>query len=235
MTELKSIIAAALMCADEPLSLSQIQNLFIHEKKPPETKAIKKALNELQRDYKDQIVELREIASGFCFRVKQKFSPWIANLYQEKPPRYSRALLETLALIAYKQPITRAEIEEVRGVAVSTYIIKTLTDREWIKVVGQKDVPGKPNLYATTKNFLDYFNLKKLTDLPPLEESQDLEEAEAKLQRELALEVKIEKTETFEVTEDTVTTEETVEKNLEESHFEQTQAIQTDTASDNYN
>ncbi|MEM1244195.1 MAG: SMC-Scp complex subunit ScpB [Pseudomonadota bacterium] len=192
--QLKQILQAALMCAEEPLTLTQLQKLFLHEETPPTTKEIKQILVELQQAENDLPFELKEIASGYRYQVKQAFSPWIANLYQEKPPRYSRALLETLALIAYKQPITRAEIEEVRGVSVSSHIIKTLLEREWIKAVGHRDVPGKPTIFATTKDFLDYFNLKSLAELPALENSQDLEQAEAKLQQELALEVKIEKT-----------------------------------------
>lgn len=167
MMELKFIIEAALFAAQRPLSLSDIENLFAEEEKP-EVEAIKSALAGLKDDFKERPLELKEVASGFRFQVKESLSPWISRLFEEKPVRYSKALLETLAIIAYRQPTTRGEIEDIRGVAVSTMMIKTLLEREWIQVVGHKEVPGRPSLYATTRGFLDYFNLVSLNDLPPL-------------------------------------------------------------------
>ncbi|MGD8407796.1 MAG: SMC-Scp complex subunit ScpB [Thiohalophilus sp.] len=178
--ELKRIIESVLFAADEPVSLKQLQGVF-GDDNPPETSAIKSAIASLQEDYADHSLELREVGSGYRFQVKQDYAGWISKLWEEKPARYSRATLETLALIAYRQPITRGEIEEIRGVSVSTQIIKTLQDREWIKIVGHRDVPGKPALFATTSEFLDYFNLKSLQDLPPLAELRDIDSINAEL------------------------------------------------------
>ncbi|TDY02632.1 SMC-Scp complex subunit ScpB [Thiohalophilus thiocyanatoxydans] len=178
--ELKRIIEAILFAADDPVNLSQLQAVFA-EDDGPDADAIKAAIAALQEDYAEHSLELREINSGYRFQVKQDYANWVAKLWEEKPSRYSRAVLETLALIAYRQPITRGEIEEVRGVSVSTQIIKTLQEREWVKVVGHRDVPGKPALYATTHEFLDYFNLKSLQDLPPLAELRDIDSINAEL------------------------------------------------------
>jgi segregation and condensation protein B len=135
---------------------------------------IRVALAELQADYQDRGIELSEVASGYRIQVRSEYAEWINRLFDERPPRYSRALLETLAIIAYRQPLTRSEIEEIRGVGISSTIIKTLQEREWIRVVGHKDVPGHPELLATTREFLDYFNLKKLADLPSLSELREI-------------------------------------------------------------
>ena len=170
--QLKNIIEAALMAADEPLSIEQLTKLF-EESEQPGNKDIRAALHILAEDCQHRGIEIQEVASGFRFQVRQEYGAWVSKLWEEKPPRYSRAMLETLALIAYRQPVTRAEIEEVRGVAVSSQIMKTLVDREWIKLVGYKDIPGKPALYGTTKQFLDYFNLKNLEDLPALMDLQE--------------------------------------------------------------
>lgn len=178
--ELKRIIESVLFAADEPVSIKQIQDVF-GEDNAQETDAIKSAIAALQDDYADHSLELREVSSGYRFQVKQDYANWVSKLWEEKPARYSRATLETLALIAYRQPITRGEIEEIRGVSVSSQIIKTLQEREWIKVVGHRDVPGKPALYATTHEFLDYFNLKSLQDLPPLSELRDIDSINAEL------------------------------------------------------
>ena len=172
--KIKNIIEAALMVSDKPLSIVRILELFEKDAEAMDRETIKTALDQLQEDYKDRGIELCEIASGYRVQVKGDYAEWINRLFDEKPPRYSRALLETLAIIAYRQPLTRAEIEDIRGVGVSTTIIKTLQEREWIRVVGHKDVPGKPELLATTKEFLDYFNLKKLSDLPTLAEIKEL-------------------------------------------------------------
>jgi segregation and condensation protein B len=171
---IKNILEAALMVSDRPLNMAQIMTLFEKDVEDIDRDLIKTALEQLREDYNNRGIELREVASGYRIQVCSKYSDWINRLYDERPPRYSRALLETLAIIAYRQPVTRAEIEDIRGVVVSTTIIKTLQEREWIRVVGHKDVPGHPELLATTKEFLDYFNLKKLSDLPTLAEIKEL-------------------------------------------------------------
>ncbi len=174
--KIKNIIEAALMVSTKPLSIASILNLFESEQTlQPERNDIRAALEELQQDYSGRGIELAEIASGFRVQARDEFAPWVNHLFDERPPRYSRALLETLAIIAYRQPITRGEIEEIRGVSVSGTIIKTLFEREWIKGVGHRDVPGKPELLVSTKAFLDYFNLKKLSDLPALADIKDFD------------------------------------------------------------
>ena len=172
--DLVEIIEGALLAAGEPLSKKQIAQLF-DELDRPSTADITAALGEVAARCKGRGFELIEVASGFRFQVRQQLSPWVSKLWVERPVRYSRALLETLALIAYRQPITRGEIEDIRGVAVSSNIMKSLLEREWVKVVGHRDVPGKPAMYATTREFLDYFNLKSLDQLPPLADVKDLE------------------------------------------------------------
>jgi len=179
--QLKNIIEAVLMSAEKPLRVNDIENLFAGDNDVPTRDEIRKTLKLLVEDYENRGFELKEVASGFRLQVRQDFSQWIGRLWEEKPARYTRALLETIALIAYRQPITRGEIEEVRGVSVSSNIIKTLMEREWIKVLGHKDVPGKPALYGTTKEFLDYFNLKSLEDLPSLAEIKDLDQIHQEL------------------------------------------------------
>lgn len=163
----KAILEAVLMASDEPLSLQQLADLLANDLSLPEIKAY---LAELQQDYANRGIELKCLFSGYAFQTSTQYASWVAKLFQEKPAKYSRALLETLALIAYKQPITRPEIEAIRGVAVSTHIMKILLDREWIRTAGHRDVPGKPTLFATTSYFLDYFNLSSLNELPKLEE-----------------------------------------------------------------
>jgi segregation and condensation protein B len=182
MTEINlvQIIEGALLAAGKSLSVKQIAELF-EEHERPDSEAITAALAEIAERCEGRGFELREVASGYRFQVRQGLSPWVARLWQERPQRYSRALLETLALIAYRQPITRGEIEEIRGVAVSSNIIKTLHEREWIRVVGHRDVPGRPAMYATTRQFLDYFNLKNLDQLPALAEIRDVETLSAEL------------------------------------------------------
>lgn len=172
--KLKQIIEGALFAAAKPLSIAQLQDLFDAEQKPSK-KELELVLVSLQKDCKNRGFQLLEVASGWRMQVRQELSPWVSRLWQEKPQRYSRALLETLALIAYRQPITRGEIEDVRGVAVSTQIIRTLEEREWVKVIGYKEVPGRPAMYATTKQFLDYFNFASLQQLPSLAELKDLD------------------------------------------------------------
>lgn len=178
---LKVILEAALLAAPEPLSIDQLLALFEQDERP-ERESMRATLTELAHDYADRGVELVEVASGFRLQVRQELAPWITRLWRERPTRYSRAVLETLALIAYRQPITRGEIEEIRGVSVSSSTLRTLLDRGWIKALGQRDVPGRPTLYGTTRVFLDYFNLKSLADLPPLAELRDLEAVGATLE-----------------------------------------------------
>ena len=173
--QLKNIIEAALLAATQPLTVQQLGDLF-GEEDEVDREQIARALEALGEGCAGRGVELREVASGFRYQVRQEVHPWISRMWTEKPSRYSRALLETLALIAYRQPITRPEIEQIRGVVVSSNIIKTLEEREWIRVVGYRDVPGRPALFGTTRAFLDYFNLKSLDELPPLSEIRDMED-----------------------------------------------------------
>ncbi|MBI5447998.1 MAG: SMC-Scp complex subunit ScpB [Gammaproteobacteria bacterium] len=167
ITEIKLIVEGLLLAAGEPLTLERMRQLFSEETSPtlPE---LRETIASLREDYAGRAIELKELASGYCFQVKASYGTWMSRLWEEKPARFSRALLETLALVAYRQPITRAEIEEVRGVSVSSNIMKSLLEREWIQVVGHKEVPGRPALFATTKQFLDHFNLKSLEELPAL-------------------------------------------------------------------
>lgn len=188
--QLVNIIESALLATSEPLSIERLLELFEDNEKPT-AKLVREIIDELQKNYQDRAVELKQVATGFRFQVRAEYGPWVQKLWQERPPRYSRALLETLALIAYKQPITRGEIEEVRGVAVSSHIIKTLLERDWIKEVGHKDVPGKPALFATTRYFLDDFNLKSLAELPVLSDLKDLDSIENKLGEQLNLAVTV--------------------------------------------
>ncbi len=187
--ELKQIIEAVLFAADEPLNINRLMGLFPEESNPGK-EAIKQALKQIGEECAERSIELREVGSGYRFQVKQDYAQWVTRLWEEKPARYSRATLETLALIAYRQPITRGEIEEVRGVSVSTQIIKSLMERDWIKIVGHRDVPGKPALYATTRGFLDYFNLKSLDELPTLAELRDIDAINAELNLEMPEESK---------------------------------------------
>lgn len=170
--ELKTIIEAALLAAGRPLSFAELENLFADNERP-EPAEIQSALAELAEDCRGRAVELKQVASGYRLQVREAFSPWVSRLFEERPGRYSRAFLETLAIIAYRQPVTRGEIEDIRGVAVSSSIVRTLQERGWVQVVGHKEVPGRPALLATTKQFLDYFNLKSLGELPPLQELID--------------------------------------------------------------
>jgi len=181
--QLKRILEGALLAAGEPLSLERLGQLFLDIERPTNAE-LRTALNELETDFEGRGFELKEVASGWRFQVREDLSEWVSRLWEEKPTRYSRALLETLSLVAYRQPVTRGEIEEVRGVSVSSNIIRTLLEREWVRVVGHRDVPGRPAMYATTKTFLDYFNLKTLDELPALSEIRDLD----KINAELALE-----------------------------------------------
>lgn len=185
---LKQIIEGAILAAEQPLSLDRLSQLF--EKDPPERAEIQEVIEQIRTDCEEKGFELRQIATGYRFQVRKEFGPWISRLWEERPPRYSRAMLETLALIAYRQPITRGEIEEIRGVSVSTNIMRSLIEREWVRVVGHRDVPGKPALLATTRIFLDYFNLQSLDELPPLSELRNLAAASEELNQEEPLEIR---------------------------------------------
>ena len=175
--KVKMIVEGVLLAAGKPVSMETISQVFSRDERP-DRKELRAVLDAIAADCNDRGFELVEVASGYRFQVKQELSEWISKLWEEKPPRYTRALLETLALIAYRQPITRGDIEEIRGVAVSTNIIRTLLDREWIRVVGHRDVPGRPAMFATTREFLDYFNLKSLEQLPPLAEVKSLDKSD---------------------------------------------------------
>lgn len=178
--QIKNIVEAALMAAGQPLSIDRLLTLFLDQQQPSRDD-IKSALKLLEEECENRGVELKQVSSGYRYQARQDYAEWVSRLWEEKPPRYSRALLETLSLIAYRQPITRGEIEDVRGVSVSSNIIKTLLERDWVKVVGHRDVPGKPAMYATTRQFLDYFNLKSLSELPTLAEIRDIDSINAEL------------------------------------------------------
>jgi len=171
--EIKHVIEAALLAAHEPISLDKLLEVFASQGAAPDRATIKDALKALASDYEGRGIELKEVASGFRIQIKSSMRDWLTPLWEGRAPRYTRALLETLALVAYRQPITRGEIEEIRGVSVSTNIVRTLMERRWIRVVGHRDVPGRPSMLGTTREFLDYFGLKKLEDLPPLSEIKD--------------------------------------------------------------
>lgn len=172
---LSQILEGAILAASQPLTIARMRELF-DEDLAPSREDIQAALEDIQAKCLGRGFELKEVASGWRFQVRENLAPWVNRLWDEKPQKYSRALLETLSLIAYRQPITRGDIEEIRGVAVSSHIMKTLLERDWVKVVGHRDVPGRPSLYATTRQFLDYFNLKSLDELPSLSEIRDLDE-----------------------------------------------------------
>ena len=171
--ELKHVVEAALLAAGRPLTLDRLVELFAARGSAPDRATIKRVVDTLAAEYESRGIELKEVATGYRIQVKRSMSDWLQPLWEERAPRYTRALLETLALVAYRQPITRAEIEEVRGVVVSTNIVRTLLERNWVRVVGHRDVPGKPAMFGTTKDFLDYFGLKKLEELPTLADIKD--------------------------------------------------------------
>lgn len=190
LAQLQQILEGAILASGQPLTLKKMASLFETEsgEATVTNDELRAALTAIAENCSDRGFELKEVGSGWRFQVRQDFAPWVNRLWDEKPQKYSRALLETLALVAYRQPITRGDIEEIRGVAVSSHIIRTLVEREWVKVVGHRDVPGRPSLFATTRKFLDYFNLKNLDELPTLGELRDLEALAASLEPELALE-----------------------------------------------
>lgn len=179
--KLKIIIEAAIMVAEAPLDEAGLLALFAEDGDAVTAESIDAALEALTADYAERGIELVRVASGWRFQARARYADYVNRLYEQRPQRYSRALLETLAIIAYRQPVTRAEIESIRGVAVSTNIIKTLTEREWVRVAGHRDVPGRPAVYATTKTFLDYFNLTAVADLPALPEMREIDEIDREL------------------------------------------------------
>jgi segregation and condensation protein B len=184
--ELKNIIEAAILVSEEPVTIDRILGMFTDATKP-ERSTVNELLLELEQEYANRGFELKRIEKAYRIQTREEYSPWLARLRAGRPPRYSRALLETLAIIAYRQPVTRGEIEEIRGVAVSTDIIRTLVDREWVRQVGVRDVPGKPALFATTRSFLEYFNLEGLSQLPTLQDIRDMDTIAAELNMKLPL------------------------------------------------
>ena len=188
--QLKNIIEAALLASGEPLSLDSLLALFGKDNEMSKDD-IRAVIKDLQEEYEDRGIHLREVASGYRIQVSDAMSPWLQKLWEGRPPRFSRALMETLAITAYRQPLTRGDIEDIRGVVVSTNIIRNLLDRGWLRPVGQRDVPGRPTLYATTKTFLDYFGLKKLEDLPPLADLQELDPVNVQLELNVPVEERV--------------------------------------------
>ena len=193
LLRIQAIAEAALLAAGKPLSLDQLRGLFSEEERPAR-QVMEHVMVLLEAACEGRGFELKRVASGYRIQVREEFAPWVGRLFEEKPQRYSRALLETLALIAYRQPITRGEIEDIRGVTVSSNIIRTLLEREWVRVVGHRDVPGRPAMYATTKQFLDYFNLTGLDQMPPLNEVRDLEEIGREIEKNMQAEIEFEST-----------------------------------------
>jgi len=183
--ELKNIVEAALLSAGQPLTVEKLQAMFPADSQPTR-EDIRAALAQLERDYAERGIEIKQIDRAYRVQTREKYAGFVGRLVEERPVRYSRALLETLAIIAYRQPVTRGDIEDIRGVAVSTEIIKTLLGRDWIREVGRKEVPGRPALYGTTRAFLEHFNLNRLEELPPLAELRDIGEIGAELDRRAA-------------------------------------------------
>lgn len=222
MSKLKNILEAILLAADRTLTVAHLEILFELDEERPTRDEIRQALHEMAEDYETRGYELKQVASGFRLQVRQEYATWVGRLWEERPARYTRALLETMALIAYRQPITRGEIEEVRGVSVSSNIIKTLLERDWIKILGHKDVPGKPTLYGTTKEFLDYFNLKTLDQLPTLAEIKDLDSLhpELKLDDEVSDESDAENTDTENLSPANVSVDASIDDNSDDNDAE---------------
>lgn len=191
LLRIRAIVEAALLAAGKPLSLDQLRELFTEDERPAR-QVMEHVMMLLEEACEGRGFELKKVASGYRLQVREGYAPWVGRLFEERPQRYSRALLETLALISYRQPITRGEIEDIRGVTVSSNIIRTLLEREWVRVVGHRDVPGRPAMYATTKQFLDYFNLSGLDQLPPLSEVRDLEEIGREIEKNMQAEIEFE-------------------------------------------
>lgn len=191
LLRIRAIVEAALLAAGKPLSLDQLRELFTEDERPAR-QVMEHVMMLLEEACEGRGFEVKKVASGYRLQVREDYAPWVGRLFEERPQRYSRALLETLALISYRQPITRGEIEDIRGVTVSSNIIRTLLEREWVRVVGHRDVPGRPAMYATTKQFLDYFNLSGLDQLPPLSEVRDLEEIGREIEKNMQAEIEFE-------------------------------------------
>ncbi|KPQ01737.1 SMC-Scp complex subunit ScpB [Marinobacter sp. HL-58] len=191
LRKIQAITEAALLAAGKPLSVEQLRELFEEDERPAR-QIMEHVLVLLEQSCQGRGFELKKVASGYRLQVRDEYAPWVGRLFEEKPQRYSRALLETLALVAYRQPITRGEIEDIRGVTVSSNIVRTLLEREWVRVVGHRDVPGRPAMYATTRQFLDYFNLEGLDQLPPLSEIRDLEEIGREIEKNMQAEIEFE-------------------------------------------
>jgi segregation and condensation protein B len=231
---LQRILEGALLASGNPLTVQQLSNLFAEDERP-DNEQIKATLEDISNEYQGRGFELKQVSSGYRFQVIQDIAPWVSRLWEEKPQRYSRALLETLALIAYRQPITRGDIEDIRGVSVSSHIIKTLLEREWVRVVGHKDVPGRPAMFATTRKFLDYFNMKSLEELPTLAEIKDLDSMNGELALEGADTPEIGAEDNLETSLETEETEETEEAEEAEEAEEDTVAgagVETETERD---
>ncbi len=192
LRRVQAIVEAALLTAGKPLGVDQLRDLF-DETERPTKQFIEHVLFQLEQESADRGVELKKVASGYRFQVRQAYAAYVGRLFEERPQRYSRALLETLALIAYRQPITRGEIEDIRGVTVSSNIVRTLQERDWVRVVGHRDVPGRPAMYATTRQFLDYFNLDSLERLPTLSDVRDLEAIGREIEQTLQAEIEFER------------------------------------------
>ena len=186
-SELKNIVEAALLAAEEPLSVQALTALF-PEDAAPSASRLRDVFDQLERDYEGRGVELKRVGKGYRFQSREKYSPWLRKLNENRPPRYSRAFLETLSIVAYRQPVTRGDIEEIRGVSVSSDIMRGLLDRGWVRQVGQRDVPGRPALFGTTQQFLEYFSLESLSELPPLLERREATEIARELNLRLPLE-----------------------------------------------
>ena len=178
--KISQVIEAVLLSASRPIDVQEIERVFPEDEKPTREE-IRQALQEIEEQCKDRGVELKKVSSGYRLQVRQSLSSYVAKLWEERPQRFSKATLETLALIAYRQPITRGEIEEIRGVSIGTQLMRGLMERGWVKIVGQRDVPGRPSLYSTTKEFLDYFGLQHLRELPELPELPDLQSLDMEL------------------------------------------------------
>ena len=178
--KISQVIEAVLLSASRPIDVQEIERVFPEDERPTREE-IRQALQEIEEQCKDRGVELKKVSSGYRLQVRQSLSSYVAKLWEERPQRFSKATLETLALIAYRQPITRGEIEEIRGVTIGTQLMRGLMERGWVKIVGQRDIPGRPSLYSTTKEFLDYFGLQHLRELPELPELPDLQSLDMEL------------------------------------------------------
>ena len=201
LAQIQCIVEGALLAAGKPMTVDQLRELF-DESERPARQVIEHVLTLIDKACEGRGFELKQVASGYRFQVREAYAPWVGRLFEERPQRYSRALLETLALIAYRQPITRGEIEDIRGVTVSSNIMRTLLEREWVRIVGHRDVPGRPAMYATTRQFLDYFNLTNLDQLPPLADVRDLDEISREIEAQVQGEIDFSPSDTVQAQDD---------------------------------